>query len=57
MSRDWTVTKNGLPEENRLVEGMDSKGHVQKFVRQGNLWFFPDMSSYAYFTPTHWRYI
>lgn len=24
-------------------------------VRQGNLWFFPDMSMYVYYTPTHWR--
>lgn len=25
-------------------------------VRKGNLWFFPDMSMYVYYTPTHWRH-
>lgn len=24
-------------------------------VRKGRLWFFPDMSMYVYYTPTHWR--
>ena len=22
----------------------------------GNLWFFPDMSMYVYYTPRFWRY-
>lgn len=25
-------------------------------VRKGRLWFFPDMSMYVYYTPTHWRH-
>lgn len=24
-------------------------------IRKGRLWFFPDMSMYVYYTPTHWR--
>jgi hypothetical protein len=24
-------------------------------VRKGRLWFFPDMSMYVYYAPTHWR--
>lgn len=23
----------------------------------GNLWFFPDMSMYIYYSPTHWRHL
>jgi hypothetical protein len=24
-------------------------------TRKGKLWFFPDMSMYVYYSPTHWR--
>lgn len=24
-------------------------------TRRGNLWWFPDMSMYVYYRPTHWR--
>jgi len=27
----------------------------QNLKRQGRLWFFPDMSMYVYYQPTHWR--
>lgn len=27
----------------------------QPLKRQGRLWFFPDMSMYVYYEPTHWR--
>lgn len=35
----------------------DGKGvrNETKLKRQGNLWFFPDMSMYVYYQPTHWR--
>jgi hypothetical protein len=29
--------------------------NIQSMVRKGRLWFFPDMSMYVYYTPTHWR--
>ena len=34
----------------------DSKGerNDQVLTRRGNLWFFPDMSMYVYYQPTHW---
>lgn len=36
----------------------DSKGccNEQKLIRKGNLWWFPDMSMYVYYVPTHWSY-
>lgn len=29
--------------------------NIQSLVRKGSLWFFPDMSMYVYYRPTHWR--
>src|ERR1700728_359346 len=47
------------PPEKRAVMTRidDEKGcrNEQVLVRQGNLWFFPDMSMYVYYRPTHWR--
>jgi len=36
----------------------DGKGvrNETTLKRQGNLWFYPDMSMYVYYTPTHWRF-
>lgn len=36
------------------VDDGDGSRNIQNLVRKGNLWFFPDMSSYVYYTPTHW---
>ena len=55
MSTDWIATIERLPPEHEVVEAADSGGHVQPLLRQGRLWFFPDMSMYVYFTPTRWR--
>lgn len=30
--------------------------NVQKLVRKKRLWFFPDMSMYVYYEPTHWAH-
>ncbi|MCC7375370.1 MAG: hypothetical protein IT581_12015 [Verrucomicrobiales bacterium] len=29
--------------------------NVTDLVRKGSLWWFPDMSMYVYYRPTHWR--
>lgn len=29
--------------------------NLANLIRKGRLWFFPDMSMYVYYTPTHWR--
>lgn len=55
MSRDWTLTANQLPEEDKAVQTMDSGGHVQDLIRKGNLWFFTDFSMYVYYTPKFWK--
>lgn len=54
-AEDWTPTDRALPDERVEVDAMDSGGHVQRLVRIGNLWFFPDRSMYVYFTPKLWR--
>lgn len=59
MSEQWIPVKDQLPPENQVVDTKieDEKGviNVQALIRQGRLWFFPDGSMYAYYTPTHWK--
>ena len=53
----WISTQTKLPEENKEVETKidDSNGtrNQQTLVRQGYLWFYPDLSMYVYYVPTH----
>ena len=55
----WIPVTSRLPDENVVVETkiVDEKGerNVQLLKRKGYLWFFPDMSMYVYYSPTHWR--
>ena len=54
-----SIAVDGLPEDRLEVETKIDDGHgvrnVQSLKRQGNLWFYPDMSMYVYYAPTHWR--
>ncbi len=53
----WQTTDNA-PEGEVVETKIDDKDGVRnqtKLKRQGNLWFYPDMSMYVYYTPTHWR--
>jgi len=56
----WVKTEDRLPDENVVVDTkIDDKDGVrneQPLQRYRNLWFFPDMSKYVYYRPTHWRY-
>ena len=56
----WNETKNGSPENDRVVETKiddhDGVRNVQKMKFKSNLWWLTDMSMYVYYTPTHWRY-
>lgn len=56
----WISTAERLPDEGVTVNTKihDEKGerNQQSLKRCGNLWFYPDMSMYVYYTPTHWRY-
>lgn len=49
-----------LPDEDFVVETLicDEKGirNKQKLVRKHGLWWHEDLSTYIYYTPTHWRY-
>lgn len=47
------------PEGVAVMTKIDDEGGVrneQKLIRKGRLWYFPDMSMYVYYAPTHWRY-
>lgn len=55
----WIATADLLPNTDRVVETriLDAKGERNltelRFSRR--LWWFPDMSMYVYYAPTHWR--
>ncbi len=36
------------------IDDRDGIRNEQALVRKGRLWFYPDMSMYVYYTPTHW---
>lgn len=56
---NWIKCNDKLPQENIEVMTMifDINGirNKQTLIRIGNLWFFPDMSMYVYYIPTHWK--
>lgn len=54
----WTeTTAFSLPRENVKVMTMDSGGHEQVLIRQGNLWWVEDKSMYVYYVPKRWKYL
>lgn len=60
MSNDWIFVKDQKPPERIPVETKVVNKHgercIQMLVRIGEFWFFPDMSKYVYYEPTHWMY-
>lgn len=36
------------------INDKDGERNIQSLVKKGNLFFFPDMSMYVYYRPTHW---
>ncbi len=58
---DWQLITADIPQDKIEVETKiddpDGERNVVNLVRQGALWFFPDMSMYVYYRPTHWRVI
>lgn len=42
----------GVPVATK-IDDADGCRNEQTLVRRGRLWFFPDMSMYVYYTPTH----
>lgn len=57
MNNIWE-TIDTAPEGIELETKIDDKEglrNVQSLTRKGSLWFYPDMSMYVYYRPTHWR--
>jgi hypothetical protein len=56
----WIPVSDRLPPDGITVSTKidDDKEprNEQQLKRKGRLWFFPDMSMYVYYSPTHWRY-
>lgn len=42
-------------EVQTMIADADGARNETTLTRQGRLWFFPDMSMYVYYTPTHWK--
>ena len=57
--QQWERVDKCPPPKNEVVETKisDHKGdrNIQDLKLVNTLWFFPDMSMYVYYTPTHWR--
>lgn len=55
----WIEIRLTPPTDDLEVETKidDHKGirNVQTLKHHNNLWWFPDMSMYVYYRPTHWR--
>lgn len=56
MTTSWKPASIAPEGVKLLTKIDDSKGerNVQERIRQGNLWYFTDMSMYVYYTPTHY---
>lgn len=53
-------TADSAPEHvvvDTKIHDDDGERNVQRLMRRGNLWWFPDGSMYVYYTPTHWKEI
>lgn len=56
---DWIDCTVSLPKDGEVVmtkiDTVSGCRNVQRLMRRGRLWYFPDDSMYVYYTPTHWR--
>lgn len=55
---DWKEI-NSAPEGvavHTMISDVNGMRNEQKLTRKGRLWFYPDMTMYVYYTPTHWSY-
>ncbi len=53
----WQPIATAPEGEAVMTRILDSNGerNKQPLTRKGSLWFFPDMSMYVYYRPTHWH--
>lgn len=56
--REWKpITREDPPTGATVLTKIDDGGgerNEQTLKRHGRLWFFPDMSMYVYYEPTHY---
>jgi hypothetical protein len=59
MSEKWNHVKDQMPPVGVELETKidDAKGcrNIATLKFHSNHWWFPDMSMYVYYSPTHWR--
>lgn len=55
-TKDWKPIDSAPEGVDVWTKIDDGRGARMEAVlrRQGRLWFFPDMSMYVYYAPTHW---
>lgn len=53
---DWQPISSAPEGQEVMTKIDDAQGerNVQPLIRRGRLWFFPDLSMYVYYAPTHW---
>lgn len=44
----------GVAVNTKIDDGKGARNE-QLLTQKGRLWYFPDMSMYVYYTPTHWH--
>lgn len=49
-----TTAPEGVEVATKIDDAHGARNETT-LVRKGALWFFPDMSMYVYYRPTHWR--
>lgn len=57
MTSEWKSIESapeGVEVETKIDDETGSRNE-QSLVRNGRLWFYPDMTMYVYYRPTHWR--
>ena len=59
MKNDWQpieTAPEGVAVETKIDDGRGVR-NMTPLRKQDRLWWFPDMSMYVYYQPTHWREI
>ena len=58
MINNWIPITRQLPKEGEVVETKvaNPDRNIQDLKYVPPHWYFPDMSMYVYYEPTHWRY-
>lgn len=54
------ISSNPPPQDTVVMTKIDDSGgcrNEQSLKLLNRLWWFPDMSMYVYYTPTHWRHL